>query len=200
MCTTLNTFRGICAPPGKCFLATSLTKRVLLHLIPYIIFRSTGSLGTLLTLCNHTWWPHYHTSSSSTKRSTSSRGRFSAVAMLLSAQSGFWRQECGKALVHTRLTLNVERSQVLNTVEPLWKGQECPTEVAKIRYISMHHCLQIMFILPLMTGHLFRKATKGGLYTGVPLYTGSMCPTLLPYFCEKFGICTIETRQIWGIW
>ena len=35
----------------------------------------------------------------------------------------------------------------------------------------MHHPLQIMFILPLMTGHLFWKATiLGGLYRGVPLY------------------------------
>ena len=33
----------------------------------------------------------------------------------------------------------------------------------------MHHSLQIMFILPLMTGHLFWKAIiLGGL--GVPLY------------------------------
>ena len=37
--------------------------------------------------------------------------------------------------------------------------------------ISMHHSLQIMFILPLMTGHLFWKATVlGGLNRGVPLY------------------------------
>ena len=36
----------------------------------------------------------------------------------------------------------------------------------------MHHSLQIMFILPLMTGHLFWKATTlGGLYWGVPLYS-----------------------------
>ena len=35
----------------------------------------------------------------------------------------------------------------------------------------MHHSLQIIFILPLMTGHLFWKATiLGGLYRGVPLY------------------------------
>ena len=34
------------------------------------------------------------------------------------------------------------------TVEPLWKGQES----CKIWSISMHHSLQIMFILPLMTG------------------------------------------------
>ena len=35
----------------------------------------------------------------------------------------------------------------------------------------MHHSLQIMFILPLMTGHLFWKATiLGGLFRGVPLY------------------------------
>ena len=35
----------------------------------------------------------------------------------------------------------------------------------------MHHSLQIMFILPLMTGHLFWKAAiLGGLYRGVPLY------------------------------
>ena len=41
----------------------------------------------------------------------------------------------------------------------------------EIWYISMHHSLQIMFILPLMTGHLFWKATiLGGLYRGVPLY------------------------------
>ena len=38
--------------------------------------------------------------------------------------------------------------------------------------VSMHHSLQIMFILPIMPGHLFWKATffLGGLYTGVPLY------------------------------
>ena len=31
----------------------------------------------------------------------------------------------------------------------------------------MHHSLQIMFILPLMAGHLFWKATiLGGLYSG----------------------------------
>ena len=36
----------------------------------------------------------------------------------------------------------------------------------------MHHSLQIMSILPLMTGHLFWKATTlGGLYRGVPLYS-----------------------------
>ena len=41
----------------------------------------------------------------------------------------------------------------------------------KIWSISVHHLLQIMFILPLMTGHLFWKATiLGGLYRGVPLY------------------------------
>ena len=35
----------------------------------------------------------------------------------------------------------------------------------------MHHSLQIMFILVLVTGHLFWKATiLGGLYRGVPLY------------------------------
>ena len=35
----------------------------------------------------------------------------------------------------------------------------------------MNHSLQIMFILPLMTGHLFWKATIFvGLYRGVPLY------------------------------
>ena len=40
----------------------------------------------------------------------------------------------------------------------------------------MHPSLQIMFILPLMTGHLFRKATiLGGLYGGVPLYTETKC-------------------------
>ena len=34
----------------------------------------------------------------------------------------------------------------------------------------MHHSLQIVFILPLVTGHLFWKATiLGGLYRGVPL-------------------------------
>ena len=40
----------------------------------------------------------------------------------------------------------------------------------------MHHSLQIMFILPLMTGHLFWKATTlGGLYRGVPLYFFCTC-------------------------
>ena len=35
----------------------------------------------------------------------------------------------------------------------------------------VHHSLQIMFILPFMTGHLFWKATiLAGLYRGVPLY------------------------------
>ena len=35
----------------------------------------------------------------------------------------------------------------------------------------MHHSLQIMFILPLMTGHLFWKATiLSGLNRGVSLY------------------------------
>ena len=35
----------------------------------------------------------------------------------------------------------------------------------------MHLSLQIMFILPLMSGHLFCKATiLDGLYRGVPLY------------------------------
>ena len=35
----------------------------------------------------------------------------------------------------------------------------------------MHHSLQIMFVLPLMTGHLFWKAIiLGGLYRGVQLY------------------------------
>ena len=39
----------------------------------------------------------------------------------------------------------------------------------------MHHSLQ-MFILPLMTGHLFWKATiMGGLYRGVPLYIEARC-------------------------
>ena len=38
----------------------------------------------------------------------------------------------------------------------------------------MHHSLQIMFILPLMTGHLFWEATiLGGLYGGIPLYVYS---------------------------
>ena len=62
------------------------------------------------------------------------------------------------------------------TVEPLWKGQECLTKVAKFA-IFMHHSLQIMFILPLMTGHLFWKATiLGGLYRGVSLYSSlSLC-------------------------
>ena len=43
----------------------------------------------------------------------------------------------------------------------------------------MHHSLQIMFILPLMTGHLFWKATiLGGLYRGVPLYTEIVTPNI----------------------
>ena len=53
-----------------------------------------------------------------------------------------------------------------HTVEPLWKGQES----CKIGSISRHNSLQIMFILPLMTGNLLWKATiLGGLYRGVPL-------------------------------
>ena len=42
----------------------------------------------------------------------------------------------------------------------------------------MHRSLQIMFILPLMTGHLFWKATfLGGLYRGVPLYMKELIKT-----------------------
>ena len=43
------------------------------------------------------------------------------------------------------------------------------------------HSLQIMFSLPLMTGHLFWKVTiLGGLYRGVPLYLtiGTPCTML----------------------
>ena len=44
----------------------------------------------------------------------------------------------------------------------------------------MHHSLQIMFILPFMTGHLFWKATiLGGLYRGVPLYTHIRDPNMV---------------------
>ena len=39
-----------------------------------------------------------------------------------------------------------------NTVEPLWKDQECLPKVANLVHF---HSLQIMFILPLTTGHLF---------------------------------------------
>ena len=56
----------------------------------------------------------------------------------------------------------------------------------------MHHSLQIMFILPLVTGHLFWKATiLGGLYRGVPLYTP--CPN---HKCKQFiDFCiVIESR------
>ena len=45
----------------------------------------------------------------------------------------------------------------------------------KIWSIFMHHYLEIMFILPLMTGHHFWKATIwSGLYRGVPLYLVKM--------------------------
>ena len=57
----------------------------------------------------------------------------------------------------------------------------------KIWSISTHHSLQIMFILPLLTGHLIWKATILGvlLYFSIPAwdqhskssrYTGRVCP------------------------
>ena len=55
-----------------------------------------------------------------------------------------------------------------------WAGRCCRKKhktMVSLWSISMHHSLQIMFILPLMTGHLFWKAViLGGLYRGVPLY------------------------------
>ena len=40
----------------------------------------------------------------------------------------------------------------------------------KLRNVVHFHSLQIMFILPLITDHLFRKDNiLGGLYRGVPL-------------------------------
>ena len=81
------------------------------------------------------------------------------------AGQGCWCCTCRSSLPLSYM------SPCQNTVKPLWKGHECLTKVAKIWSISMHHSLQIMFILPLMTGHLFWKATiLGGLYRGVPLY------------------------------
>ena len=67
------------------------------------------------------------------------------------------------------------------TVEPIWKGQENLTKVAEFgpfpRTILF---LQIMFILPLMAGHLFWKtAILGGLYREVPLYY---------VFCSKLHV------------
>ena len=57
-------------------------------------------------------------------------------------------------------------------VEPLWKGQESLTKVAKIgpfRRTILYK--SIMFVYPPMIGHLFWKATiLGGFYRGVPLY------------------------------
>ena len=60
----------------------------------------------------------------------------------------------------------------------------------------MHHSLQIMFILPLMTGHLFWKATiKGGLYRGGALYcqTSNISDTLVDYTRP-----TLERRKTLG--
>ena len=58
-----------------------------------------------------------------------------------------------------------------HTVEPLWKSQECLTKVAKFGPFPCTILYNSCFILPLMTGHLFWKATiLVGLYRGVPLY------------------------------
>ena len=78
--------------------------------------------------------------------------------------------------------------------------------------------LQIMFILPLMTGHLFWKATFGGLYRGVPLYTiilkiwlDSILNCFTSYTCimfqwdssintyERFG-CNFQRLYIRNVW
>ena len=74
----------------------------------------------------------------------------------------------------------------------------------------MHHSLQIMFILPPMTGHLFWKATiLGGLYRGVPLYSGfgGHIPYLLmPWLLKSPGhqqewyiVLTIQDRRQVGL-
>ena len=53
----------------------------------------------------------------------------------------------------------------------------------------MPHSLQVMFILPLMTGHLFWKATiLGVLYRGVP-----------PYVME-IGLVNIKQIPIYKKW
>ena len=73
----------------------------------------------------------------------------------------------------------------------------------KIWSVSMHHSLQIMFILPLMPGHLFWKATffLGGFYRGVPLYfdISVICPhrfrivkfVIIPHDLDNSNICEI---------
>ena len=57
----------------------------------------------------------------------------------------------------------------------------------------MHHSLEIMFILPLMTGHLFWKATiLNGFYRGIPLYMQTM-----------FGVLRVVMSHIiscWFVW
>ena len=51
----------------------------------------------------------------------------------------------------------------------------------------MHHSLKIMFILPLMTRHLFWKATiLGGLYRGVLLYYESILKKNFDF--QKFAL------------
>ena len=67
----------------------------------------------------------------------------------------------------------------------------------------MHHSLQIMFILLLMPGHLFWKATffLDGLYRGVPLYfdISVICPhrfrivkfVMIPHDLDISNICEI---------
>ena len=58
-----------------------------------------------------------------------------------------------------------------NTVEPLWKAREVPVKLQNLVYFHAPFFTFIMFTLPLLTGHLFWKATiLGGLYRGVPLY------------------------------
>ena len=56
------------------------------------------------------------------------------------------------------------------TMEPSGKTRNVLLKLQNL--VNFHaHSLQIMFILSLITGHLFWKATfLGGLYRGVPLY------------------------------
>ena len=54
---------------------------------------------------------------------------------------------------------------------PSGKAREVSVKLQNLVYFHAPLFTFIMFILPLMTGHLFWKATiLGGLYRGVPLY------------------------------
>ena len=62
----------------------------------------------------------------------------------------------------------------------------------------MHHSLQIMFILPLMTGHLFWKATiLGGLYRGVPLYLNLSCRPEMPNSGQNWQFFALRDLENW---